>query len=367
MSLDDIDSDTIEDVLAALEEHHEKIEESLHALRADPGNADLLHGMFRAIHSVKGNAAMCELTPLVEFTHALEEVISALRAKRLRYTEAVSEVLLLGMDRLRDLHLHALRGAGAAVPDAERAAIQEALQALAQSNAAQAEAAAQTVLARLGGELPQPVAETTAPAPQAEDLGRTDAQREDLAFFRRLGQQVDALTPYWSGRSDTQLRLALRMNELAGKPLAPAQLMAAVYLHDVGMAFLPGDLINKTGKLNPLELRQLQSHPTTGWEIARRMPGWSVAAEAVLQHHEREDGEGYPNRLRAEQIGDGAKILAILDAYFAMTHERADRNHKRSILRAVSEINARAGSQFSADWVRMFNQAIRQEAREGQL
>ncbi len=111
----------------------------------------------------------------------------------------------------------------------------------------------------------------------------------------------------------------------------------------------------------------MYAHPGWGGDWLRRVPGWESAAEMVLAHHEHEDGQGYPRRLRGEAIVPGAKILAILDAYYAMIHQRADRAHKRSILRAVTEINACAGSQFSPEWVGVFNQVIRQEAREGQL
>ena len=75
----------------------------------------------------------------------------------------------------------------------------------------------------------------------------------------------------------------------------------------------------------------------------------------ILQHQEKLDGSGYPNKLPADMICDGARILAIVDAYYAMTNYRADREHKRSKLRAISEINACIGTQFCEEWVKVFN------------
>jgi HD-GYP domain-containing protein (c-di-GMP phosphodiesterase class II) len=70
----------------------------------------------------------------------------------------------------------------------------------------------------------------------------------------------------------------------------------------------------------------------------------------VEQHHERLDVTGYPKGLKEKDIVPGAKLLAIIDAFEAMTHERIDRHYKKSVLRAIAELNA-CENQFSSQWV----------------
>ena len=138
-------------------------------------------------------------------------------------------------------------------------------------------------------------------------------------------------------------------------------------MHDIGMAFLPHELINKQAKLNSMEQKRLKKHVGWGYNMLSRMSSWQDAATMVLQHHEFEDGSGYPNEISGDDLCDGAKIIAILDAFYAMTNLRSDRNHRRSVLRAVSEINACTGAQFSSYWVELFNQLIKDEVKSGHL
>ena len=84
----------------------------------------------------------------------------------------------------------------------------------------------------------------------------------------------------------------------------------------------------------------------------------------IEQHHEMPDGEGYPGGLMADQICDGAKVLAIVDAFEAVMLKHINRGKNRSVLRAIAEINA-CDKQFAPEWIDAFNQVIRRavEAR----
>jgi HD-GYP domain-containing protein (c-di-GMP phosphodiesterase class II) len=85
-----------------------------------------------------------------------------------------------------------------------------------------------------------------------------------------------------------------------------------------------------------------------------------------MQHHERTDGTGYPLGLKEDDICDGAKLLAIVDTYDAMTHSRAHNDEKQlSKKEAVIEINRSAKGQFSMQWVRLFNQAMTSLLKKG--
>ena len=78
----------------------------------------------------------------------------------------------------------------------------------------------------------------------------------------------------------------------------------------------------------------------------------------ISQHHEMPDGGGYPQGLRGEEICDGAKILAIVDAFEAVMLKHIHRGKNRSVLRAIAEVNA-CDNQFAPEWIEPFNQIIR--------
>ena len=87
------------------------------------------------------------------------------------------------------------------------------------------------------------------------------------------------------------------------------------------------------------------------------MAGWEAAAEMVSQHHEMPDGHGYPEGLSADRICDGARILAIVDAFESVMLKHAHRGKNRSVLRAIAEVNA-CDNQFAKEWIEPFNQVI---------
>ena len=157
------------------------------------------------------------------------------------------------------------------------------------------------------------------------------------------------------------IRLALKMNDQAGRPVEPSQLAAAVYMHDAGMALLPLNVINSPDKLSEDDLNLVKEHPKISFELLRFMKPWAQAAEIVLQHHEKVDGSGYPYGLKEDEICEGAKILAIVDAIDARTHERVHSTLlKRPLLRAAMEIGKNRDNQFSSYWVDIFKEVFQQ-------
>lgn len=93
-------------------------------------------------------------------------------------------------------------------------------------------------------------------------------------------------------------------------------------LHDIGMIAVPAEIISRPARLGPIELSLVRDHPQAGYEILRDIDfGWPVA-EAVLQHHERLDGSGYPRGLRGEEVLFDARLLAVADVVEAMSAHR---------------------------------------------
>jgi len=102
------------------------------------------------------------------------------------------------------------------------------------------------------------------------------------------------------------------------------ELGASFFLHDLGKVNINSDIINKTAKLNPKELLLVRQHPMEGAKILEKSHHLSNEAKIiVMQHHEREDGSGYPNQLKGKQIHLYARICSIADVYDALTSERS--------------------------------------------
>jgi len=104
-------------------------------------------------------------------------------------------------------------------------------------------------------------------------------------------------------------------------------LVTAGFLHDIGKGRIPSEILNKPGALTNEEFEEIKKHPAYGFQIAEKIPEISEdILKAILMHHEREDGSGYPLGLKSEQIHDFAKIVAVADVYDAMTSNRVYRN-----------------------------------------
>ena len=133
----------------------------------------------------------------------------------------------------------------------------------------------------------------------------------------------------------------------------------AAPLHDIGKVGVPNHILVKSGKLMPSEFEIMRSHTTVGGEIFAKssFPLLQLARQIALYHHERWDGLGYPQKLRAEQIPLPARIVAVADAFDALTHGRPYKK-PMSFQQARAEIRAQSGSQFDPAIVELFLSAI---------
>lgn len=134
-------------------------------------------------------------------------------------------------------------------------------------------------------------------------------------------------------------------NELGLKEEELVALELLSELHDIGKIGVDTNILTKAGPLTPEEWAEIKKHPEAGYRIARTVPELSQIAEYILAHHERWDGKGYPQGLKGESIPLLSRIIAIVDAFDAMTKDRPYRKAK-SIDEAVTEIRREAGKQF---------------------
>jgi HD-GYP domain-containing protein (c-di-GMP phosphodiesterase class II) len=140
--------------------------------------------------------------------------------------------------------------------------------------------------------------------------------------------------------------LAAPVAELLGwEPERLAALRFGAPLHDIGKVSIARDVLRKTGPLSLEELGAIRSHSCAGAELVLPIRSAHGALPYVLFHHERWDGEGYPSGLRGRSIPVEARLLAVADAFDAMTSPRPYR-HALNHDRALAEIDSCAGTQF---------------------
>jgi putative two-component system response regulator len=148
--------------------------------------------------------------------------------------------------------------------------------------------------------------------------------------------------------------------------LEPQELKGLVFgalLHDIGKIGVSDAILNKTGPLTALEWHAMRQHPVIGERITEPLASAGEFAPIIRSHHERWDGEGYPDRLRGEEIPFGARVVGIVDAYDAMIHDRPYRA-ARTVGAALEEIRRLAGLQFDPELTRLFIEIVERDRRE---
>lgn len=138
---------------------------------------------------------------------------------------------------------------------------------------------------------------------------------------------------------------ALLAGELGMPEKEQQRIYLAGLLHDIGKVGIPTSILCKPSKLTAAEWEEIKKHPVYSYEILSAIPGMYSISIMALHHHERYDGNGYPEGVRGEAIPLGARILAIADSYDAMTSVRVYRP-RMSSREALEECRRFAGTQF---------------------
>lgn len=125
-------------------------------------------------------------------------------------------------------------------------------------------------------------------------------------------------------------------------------------IHDIGKIVIDLQILDKPGKLSDEERKLIEQHPLSGSRMLNSSHEYSRLAAGVLHHHERIDGKGYPNGIKGNQIPIESKIIAVADAYDAMTAVRPYRLNPLSEAEAISELQKHSGSQFDETVVEIF-------------
>lgn len=156
---------------------------------------------------------------------------------------------------------------------------------------------------------------------QSEDTKRLFAQTAEA-----LASAIDAKDPYTKGHSSRVAEYSKKIAELAGKDEQDCEeIYYAALLHDVGKIGISRTILNKNGKLTDEEYQVIKEHPNIGAQILSSISESPYLSIGAKSHHERYDGKGYPEGLKGEDIPEIARIIAVADAYDAMTSSRSYR------------------------------------------
>jgi putative nucleotidyltransferase with HDIG domain len=186
-------------------------------------------------------------------------------------------------------------------------------------------------------------------------------EESSLEAIESLNATVDAKDPYTAGHSARVQRIALAVAEELG---VSAQRLDAVrfggLFHDIGKIAVPDSILTKPGALTEEEFAVVQRHPADGAEIVSHFSRLHQTVPLIRRHHERWDGQGYPDGLSGDEIPQDACVVGLADAWDAMTTDRPYRA-ALSIEQAAAEVRACRGTQFSPAVVDAFFAAFRRQ------
>jgi len=199
-------------------------------------------------------------------------------------------------------------------------------------------------------------------------LGKLHTEREHM-FLSTIGSLVIALESkdiYTHSHSVEVAEIAIEMAaELGLSKQEQFRIEFAALLHDIGKIGIPDQVLHKQGSLTEEEWQIMQTHPAIGAKIIGTIPGMEDISIIIHNHHCRWDGKGYPSSIAGEDIPLGSRIIAIADAFQAMTSDRPYRK-ALSLQHAIDEITNSGGSQFDNQLVAtLFSVVNYQAAKRG--
>ncbi|PQV62639.1 GAF domain-containing protein [Abditibacterium utsteinense] len=179
-----------------------------------------------------------------------------------------------------------------------------------------------------------------------------------------LADAIEAKDAYTRGHCEGVSRISVEVARRLGvQDKALDAVRYAALLHDVGKIGIPDGILLKPGKLMPEEFSIIQKHSTIGRDLIGRVPALSHISDAILHHHERFDGSGYPDGLDGESIPLAARIICAVDAFDAMTSPRPYREAVEWVV-AFEELQRCAGTQFDPHIVNIVTQVLRETETE---
>ena len=191
-----------------------------------------------------------------------------------------------------------------------------------------------------------------------------DMRRIYEETIQAFAAAIDAKDEYTKNHSFRVASYAVAIaRELGWRGKEIEAIYVAGLLHDIGKIIIDRSVLNKGEKLTTLERNEIKKHSQISYDILTKIKfPWANIADFVKHHHERMDGSGYPDSLAGTELSDGVKVLALADAFDAMTTDRPYRG-KLSLVEAFREVRKGAGTQFDGKIADVFFNLLQREMR----
>jgi len=186
---------------------------------------------------------------------------------------------------------------------------------------------------------------------------RENVRTFSLSILTSLSDALELRFPFLTGHSNRVRDLSTRIGERMG--LAKADLTAlrhAAELHDVGIVGIPGNLLAKKRRLSEQETEMVRKHPFLGSKMLEGVPGMEATRRAIMEHHERFDGSGYPYGLRGDDLSVAARILSVAECYDSAVSARPHRGALPPE-EALQMVRAGSGTLFDPEVAQLFTAA----------
>ncbi len=184
-------------------------------------------------------------------------------------------------------------------------------------------------------------------------------KKDQLNIIRALSSTVDAKDHYTLGHSQKVSEYCVKIAEEMKFSEREIEIIKyAALLHDIGKIAIPDEIIKKPSRLSSEEFEIVRQHPVIGARIIKEIEALAPMVPLIQHHHERYDGNGYPGKLKGEEIPIGARIIHVVDSFETMVSARAYRDMIPAEL-AISELRKNAGTQFDPQVVDTFIGVIR--------
>ena len=182
---------------------------------------------------------------------------------------------------------------------------------------------------------------------------------DPVQVVNSLVEMLDRTDSFMAGHSLRVAELSVSLARLADLPAQDIELVRrAGLVHDIGKNSIPEKVLRKQGPLTDDEMHLIRLHPIFGASMLSRLPGMNILVPIVLHHHERWDGTGYPGGLSMTDIPRESRIIAVADAFDAMTSYRPY-GEVRTSEEALTEIRRCSGTQFEPMLVEAMHDAYR--------
>jgi putative nucleotidyltransferase with HDIG domain len=175
-----------------------------------------------------------------------------------------------------------------------------------------------------------------------------------LQTVMSLANSIEAKDPYTRGHCQRVMEISCEIAKKMGFSNSEIEdLRFAAILHDIGKIGISESLINKPSKLTSNEFEEIKKHPIIAYNILKEVEFIKNGLNAILEHHERYDGKGYPHGIKKNEISKFGRILCVADAFDAMTSDRPYRKAMEMDV-AIKEIEKCSGSQFDPEVTTVF-------------